>query len=276
MSEITLHPNSLLERLEPGMRLRYAQRLQRVRLRRGEVLHQPGELARSVHFPLTGLVAILTETVDGDAVQTGMVGCHGAVGALEAFVGGQHFAKCLVQVPGEALRLSAPSFRALFEGSPGFRQAVELFFETTLFETRQCVVCNALHTVESRVSRSILDVIDHSCIEGPLPLTQDALAQMLGAQRSTVAVTMSKLQKAGLIRCGRGLVEVRDKPRLERLACSCRRTLTLARREMMERAAPGHQPINGDARAFGQTAFGLRDADGAGLADVSQGRSSEA
>ena len=86
--------------------------------------------------------------------------------------------------------------------------------------------------MESRLIRSILDVLDRSCIDGALPLTQETLAQMLGAQRTTIAVAMSKLQRAGLIKSGRGAVEIRDKATLERLACNCRKTLQLARTEI--------------------------------------------
>lgn len=169
---------------------------------------------------------------NGDSVQTGMVGCDGAVGAFEAFVGGQYFCKGVVQVPGEALRLSATSYRELFNASAVFRSAGERYIEMLLTEARQCVVCNALHPVGSRLIRSILDVLDRSCIDGALPLTQETLAQMLGAQRTTIAVAMSKLQRAGLIKSGRGAVEIRDKATLERLACNCRKTLQLARTEI--------------------------------------------
>ena len=72
--------------------------------------------------------------------------------------------------------------------------------------------------MESRLIRSILDVLDRSCIDGALP--------------PTIAVAMSKLQRAGLIKSGRGAVEIRDKATLERLACNCRKTLQLARTEI--------------------------------------------
>ncbi len=232
MPEATLATNALLQALEPSARARFLPRFQRIELRRRQTLHHPGQLAETVYFPLSGLVAVLSETLDGDSVQTGMVGCDGAVGAFEAFVGGQYFCKGVVQVPGEALRLSATSYRELFNASAVFRSAGERYIEMLLTEARQCVVCNALHPVESRLIRSILDVLDRSCIDGALPLTQETLAQMLGAQRTTIAVAMSKLQRAGLIKSGRGAVEIRDKATLERLACNCRKTLQLARTEI--------------------------------------------
>src|SRR5258705_4055477 len=54
-----------------------------------------------------------------------------------------------------------------------------------------------------------------------LPLTQEALAQLLGVRRTTVTPTMSKLRAAGAIRSDRrGFVEI-DRARLDSVACEC-------------------------------------------------------
>jgi CRP-like cAMP-binding protein len=43
-----------------------------------------------------------------------------------------------------------------------------------------------------------------------LALTQEFLAQMLGVQRSSVSLVANTLQQAGLIRYGRGRIEILD------------------------------------------------------------------
>ena len=54
-----------------------------------------------------------------------------------------------------------------------------------------------------------------------LPLTQEALAQLLGVRRTTVTPMMSKLRAAGAIRSDRrGFVEI-DRARLDSVACEC-------------------------------------------------------
>ena len=232
MLETAFESNALLQRLTPSIRGRFQSRFQAVELRRGQVLHNQGEPVDRIYFPLHGLVAILSETLAGESVQTGMVGCDGAIGAMEAIGSGQFLTKGLIQIPGVALRLSAVSYRELFDDCAEFRAAAERYMEMSLTEARQLMVCNALHTVESRLSRAILEALDRSCLERVLPLTQDSIAQMLGAQRTTVAVLLSKLQRHGLIKNGRGAVEVRDRTALERIACSCRKTLEFARDEI--------------------------------------------
>lgn len=237
--------NALLKALEPAARSRLLPHFYKVELRRGEILHHPGQMVDRIYFPLTGLVAVISESEAGESVQTGMIGCDSAVGAFEAFGSGQHFSKGIVQIPGAALRIGAARYRDMLNASPALRCATEQHIEMLLVEARQLMACNALHGVQARLCRSILDALDRSCLHGVLPLTQDTLAQMLGVQRTTIASCISKLQRDGLIRSGRSTIEITDTGRMEQLACSCRRALREARNE-----------ISAPLEAMGRSSFG--------------------
>jgi hypothetical protein len=80
--------------------------------------------------------------------------------------------------------------------------------------------CNALHSVEARTARWLLHI--HDRIDGNLiPLTQEALSQLLGVRRTTVTHVVRNLRVSGAIRSDRrGLIEI-DRPRLEEAACEC-------------------------------------------------------
>lgn len=54
-------------------------------------------------------------------------------------------------------------------------------------------------------------------------LTQEYLAEMIGAQRTTVTVIVGNLQRKGLIRCSRGHVTIIDRENLIGFACECYR-----------------------------------------------------
>ncbi|MFC1460662.1 Crp/Fnr family transcriptional regulator [Microvirga arabica] len=54
-----------------------------------------------------------------------------------------------------------------------------------------------------------------------LPLTQEFLAEMLGVQRSTVSDVARSIQDKGLIRLGRGVITVTDRPGLQAASCEC-------------------------------------------------------
>ena len=62
----------------------------------------------------------------------------------------------------------------------------------------------------------------HDRVDGDiLPLTQEALSELLGVRRTTVTHVVRKLRMSRAIRSDRrGLIEI-DRPRLEEEACEC-------------------------------------------------------
>jgi CRP-like cAMP-binding protein len=109
---------------------------------------------------------------------------------------------------------------------------VHKYVEILLTEARQFVACNALHGVEARLARSLLEALERSRDGLALPVTQETLAEMLGVQRTTVTAAVAQLQASGALRSTRGLVEVVDPEMLESTACVCREVLQVARAEI--------------------------------------------
>lgn len=222
--------NRLLRSIEPAVRTAFSSRMQVVEMHRGEVLLSPGVELDRVYFPLSGLVGLLSDTAEGDAVDSATVGREGAVGVFEACGTRRFLVEAMVQVPGEAVRIAASTYRELFAASESIRTAVHCYVEELMSETRQFVVCNALHGVEARLARVLLESIEKCGADERLPLTQRALARMLGVQRSTVAEAMSKLQRQQILTGRRGGVVIADRAGLESLSCSCRAAIAFTRR----------------------------------------------
>jgi hypothetical protein len=89
-----------------------------------------------------------------------------------------------------------------------------------LAQVQQSVACNALHTLEARLCRWLLQA--HDSVDGNvIPLTQEFLGQMLGVRRTTVTIAAKLLQSAGLIHYRRGQIQILARPRLEELSCEC-------------------------------------------------------
>ena len=86
------------------------------------------------------------------------------------------------------------------------------------------MACNALHPVKARMARWLLqfrDRIDHDV----LPLTQEALSQILGVRRTTVTLLMRNLRASGAIKSERrGQIEI-DRTRLAATVCECHDTM---------------------------------------------------
>ena len=73
-----------------------------VELRRGETLALPDQKIRRVYFPQSGIVSFVVELANGEAVQTGMIGRDGVVGAAQALDDKVSLNKIVVQAPGTA------------------------------------------------------------------------------------------------------------------------------------------------------------------------------
>ncbi len=235
--------NQLLDAIEAPVLAQFEARLQRVELKRDEILFSQGDELDRVYFPSNGLVGIQAETSDGESVESSIVGREGAIGAFEACGSRRFFAEAVVHIPGEALCLPAAAYRDLFEASPNLRTAVHRYMEQLISETRQFVVCNSLHPVEARLARLLLEALGKSALDHSLPLTHQALARMLGAQRTTVAMIVSRLQRDGVLSGRRGIIKVENEKALERLACGCREALQFARREIHAARDPACEEV---------------------------------
>jgi CRP-like cAMP-binding protein len=89
-----------------------------------------------------------------------------------------------------------------------------------LFQAEQNALCHALHTIEARFCRWLLQATDR-LDSNLLELTQEACSQNLGVQRTSVSMVAHSLQRAGHLRTRRGKIEILDRSGLEKTACEC-------------------------------------------------------
>ena len=211
---------------------RLAPHLREVQLRLGDVIFTPGDRVERVTFVESGLLSIVYSSAEGHSVETSMIGREGAGGLAEVCGSGVNYLTVLVQMEGRAYSASAAICRQLYDSSEGFRRVVAGYVEIMLAEARQSVVCQAMHEVQERCARWILEARDRGGLPGVLPMTQEYLAAMLGVQRTTVTPIAAALQRRGLIRYSRGRVEVIDPEGLERVACICRGALRAHRAQV--------------------------------------------
>jgi CRP-like cAMP-binding protein len=218
--------NRLLSALPPADFDLLAKVLETVPLDQDAVLSQAGDQIEHVFFPNSGAISLMIEMANGQTVATAAVGREGGVGLLSV-LGPSHSAiTAIVRAAGTASRIPASRFHAAFNRSPAIRHVVLIHVRAILAQFHLGVACNALHPVEARMARWLLDLcdrIDHDV----LPLTQETLSQILGVRRTTVTLLMGKLRASGAIRSDRrGQIEV-DRSRLAAVACECHDTMHL-------------------------------------------------
>lgn len=201
-----------------------------VALDQDAVLSRTGESIEYVFFPYSGAISLMIDMADGQTVATAAVGREGGVGMLSVLGPSPSAATAVVCAAGTAARIPASRFHAAFNRSLAIRHAVQKYTRTMLVQFQLGSACNALHPVEARMARWLLqlrDRIDHDVF----PLTHQALSQMLGVRRTTVTLLMRNLRERGAIRTDqRGRIAI-DRSRLAAAACECHDTM---RREVEE------------------------------------------
>jgi CRP-like cAMP-binding protein len=109
--------------------------------------------------------------------------------------------------------------QAVSEPGP-LRNVVQHYTQAFFAQISQQVACNGLHSILERCARWLLLTHDRVGTD-EFPLTQEFLAQMLGARRPTVTTTAGILSQAGFIRYRRGRLAVTDREGLESASCEC-------------------------------------------------------
>jgi CRP-like cAMP-binding protein len=206
--------------------------LEMISLDQDAVLSRTGDDIEYVVFPHSGAIALMIDMADGHTVATAAIGREGAVGMLSVLGPSPSATTAVVRAAGSASRIPASRFYGFFNRSPAIRRMVQIHIKAMLIQFQLGLACNALHPVEARMARWLLqlrDRLDHDA----LPLTQHALSQMLGVRRTTVTLVMRNLRARGAIRSDRrGLIEI-NRARLGAVACECHRAMRLEAEEIV-------------------------------------------
>jgi CRP-like cAMP-binding protein len=193
-------------------------------LGQGVILLEPGDEFDWVYFPQSGMLSLLVVMFDGNAIETATVGREGVVGAMAGLGIYKSSVRVTVQLPMAVSMIAASRLRRAVDGSQTVRDLCIRYNEVLLAQARITAACNALHTVEARFCRWLLQSADRAESD-TVPLTQEFLAEMLGVSRTSVTGVASSIQRLGAIDYSRGVIRVVDRTALESLACECYRTL---------------------------------------------------
>jgi CRP-like cAMP-binding protein len=218
------HGNQLLARLPPHEYQRLRRDFQLVPLELKQILYEAGSPIDYAYFPNRGVVSAMTVMEDGRALEVATIGDEGMVG-LPLLVGAETAANLMmVQVAGEALRLSAQVLKGEVSRDSPLRSVLALYHTAFLAQVSQAVACNGLYTLQQRCCRWLLMTQDrtHSDV---FPMTHEFLAMMLGVRRSSVSEVLEPLQKEGWIRSSRGKFTILNRDGLLAGSCECYRTI---------------------------------------------------
>jgi CRP-like cAMP-binding protein len=151
--------------------------------KQGEVLIEQESIAESVYFPLEGLFSLVTVMEDGSAIELGAVGNEYAIGLSEVLAPRLSIARAVVQVSGATLVVPADVVRRIALKCTRLRQLSLCCEQALLIQLAQTSACNALHSLECRLARWLLQTSDR-VNPTSVVLTLDFMSQMLGVSRT--------------------------------------------------------------------------------------------
>jgi CRP-like cAMP-binding protein len=201
-----------------------APHLTSVSLQQAEILAEPGDEFEHVFFPQSGMLSLLAVLRDGKAIETATVGREGVVGAMAGLGLYKSLVRVVVQLPTMVSRIPASQFRTAVAQSDIIRNVCIHYNEVLLSQARVTAACNALHVVEARFCRWLLQSADRAESD-TVALTHEFLAEMLGVRRTSVTEVASKIQASGAINYTRGQITILKRSVLEKMSCECYQTL---------------------------------------------------
>lgn len=216
--------NRLLACLPEPVWQRWRSELEPVDLPLGKVLCEPGARLSHVLFPTTAIVSLQYLTESGSSAEVAVIGNEGMVGTWLPMGGGTTPSRDVVQSAGRGFRLRASVLMEEFNRSGPLMHLLLRYTQALITQTSQMAVCNRHHSLEQRLCQWLLLRLDR-LQSMHIAATHELVAHMLGVRREGVTEAAGRLQKAGLITCRRGDIEVQDRQGLEARSCECYRVV---------------------------------------------------
>jgi CRP-like cAMP-binding protein len=194
--------------------------LELVKLDLGNVLYESGEKLSHVYFPTSAIISLLYVMENGSSAEIAVVGNEGILG-VSMFMGGDTTpSRAVVQSSGYGYRVKVNQLKDGFEHNPETMHVLLKYTQALMTQITQTAVCNRHHSIDQQLCRWLLLSLDR-LETNQLKMTQELIANMLGVRREGVTEAAGKLQKSGLIKYSRGLIEVLDRQGIEEKCCEC-------------------------------------------------------
>jgi CRP/FNR family transcriptional regulator len=215
-----LRKTTLFGGLDDGALSDLAGRTVQRRYRKGNVIFVQGEAGERCFVIASGAVKISAYHQDGREAVLAVLGPGDVVGELALFEQSPRSADATALEDAVLISLDAKSLNDAIHAHPGIAVALLGTLGTRLRQTNEAFQDIAFFDVPGRVARRLADLADAHGVdaaEGTLidiALSQESLAQMVGATRESVNKALAMLKRRGLVaRTGRRYI-VSDVKRL--------------------------------------------------------------
>lgn len=212
--------NTLLQHLRPETVERL--QLRRVMLDVGREIEFPGKPIDHLYFIEKGIGAMTTTFKDGSQVEVSMFGYESVIGISALMGTKQSLNRIYMQLAGYGLISSIEAASKEFQRCADFHDLALRYVQAQLIEVMQSAGCNVKHDISQRLARRLLLCADRAH-SNTFFMSQEFIADMLGASRPTVSIAAGILKEEGLIGYSRGSIEILRPKALEQRSCECYR-----------------------------------------------------
>ena len=184
----------------------------------GAVLFRPGEAVKGYAVVLSGRVDVsLTGASGREILLYSVVPGQSCIQSTMGLLGGSDYtAEAITRAPTDLVLIPRERFLALVDSSPAFRAIVFRAFADRMQLMMQLLEKVAFQRVECRLAERLLALSERA--PGALQITQAALATEVGSAREVISRRLEAWARQGLVRTGRGTVEILDPQALRGIA----------------------------------------------------------
>jgi CRP-like cAMP-binding protein len=202
---------------EAGGGLPLANMLEPVDLPLRTRLETPSRRIEHVYFLDDGLASVVVKGPGGQAIEAGIIGREGFTGIALLLGVEKPSNETIIQLAGHGHRLSASEFRRALKESRTLNEICHRYVHVMMTQMSYTAFANGHRNIEQRLARWLLMSEDRTS-PGPLALTHEFLAVMLGVRRAGVTLAINILTRAGLVQRSRGKITIVDREGLIALA----------------------------------------------------------
>ena len=187
---------------------------------RGARVFHEGDESDACYVIRNGEVRVTREHSDGRAIALATLGPGEIVGELAMLDGEVRSASVEALTDVELLAIAARDMRALLERNPEITAKLVVALTRRVRETNERVARQSFQTVPSRVAGVLSQLASEAGSDGAgrdgvtIRMNQADLAQLAGTSRESVSRFLAVLERAGVVRVGRGRVTVLETQRL--------------------------------------------------------------
>ena len=230
--------NELLSALPQDDLARLLPSLERVELKRRQILHERNIPVSLGFFIETGAASLLSRASGSkDFLEVSTLGRRDFAG-LPILLGTTRSPhRCQVQVAGEALRIRAADLEQALQNSPALQQLLFGYLQAAMVHSSQLVLCSTRHTLRQRLARWLL--VTHDALDcASIPVTHQLLSRALGVRRAGITTALREFESSQLIACNRGNIIILDRCGLEAESCGCSRAMKAEHQHVVDGLRP--------------------------------------